>query len=755
MLLSRKLPLAAALLTLISVGVASAISLYVGPRIVTQSANEKLGAIASGKSDQIDTFLLNIQKDINAVSERKDVAAALVGFSKVWSDIEGAPEEALQKRYITDNPNPAGQKHLLETANVDNYDKLHERYHTRFRDILSSQGYYDLFLINMDGDVLYSVSKGAEFASNLVSGQWKDTTLANVFSELSSSTESATVFADYQAYAPLNSAPASFIGRSVFFNGSPVGVLVFQMPTAHIQAILDDSYGLGKTGEILLLNKDGYLISESKFTPQEDTLNTQITAPFLAETGNQEVTTGVMSSYRDMDANVAVVETSFGGAKWKLAALISRDEALAGVTELRNNILIAGVVLFLIVVALSTWFARTVTRPIDRLNSFMSRLASGDTEFDITKDIGTDEIGKMAGAVAVFRNAALEKAEIEGQAAQSRATTEAEREQREAEKRIEDEKIQHAVQTMTEALDRFSDGDLSVEVNTPFEGAIDALRVNFNNSIRKINMTLTFIAQGAVSIDGKSVDLRDAADTLAQRTEQQAAALEETSAALEEITRTVESSSQRANEAADAAAAAQNDAADSTGIVTNAMAAMERIESASKEIAQIISLIDEIAFQTNLLALNAGVEAARAGEAGAGFAVVAEEVRGLAQRSTVAAQEIKHLISKSSDEVSQGVQLVTATQTSLGQITGHVSNINEQISTIAKAASEQLLAIKEVNVAVTDMDRMTQQNAAMVEESNAATTQMSEEISELSKSLGEFKFVETETVEEHDESVAA
>jgi methyl-accepting chemotaxis protein len=185
------------------------------------------------------------------------------------------------------------------------------------------------------------------------------------------------------------------------------------------------------------------------------------------------------------------------------------------------------------------------------------------------------------------------------------------------------------------------------------------------------------------------------------------------------------------------------------------MAAMERIESASKEIAQIISLIDEIAFQTNLLALNAGVEAARAGEAGAGFAVVAEEVRGLAQRSTVAAQEIKQLISKSSDEVSQGVELVTATQTSLGQITGHVSNINEQISTIAKAASEQLLAIKEVNVAVTDMDRMTQQNAAMVEESNAATTQMSEEISELSKSLGEFKFAETETVEEHDESVAA
>lgn len=755
MLLSRKLPLAAALLTLISVGVASAISLYVGPRIVTETANEKLGAIASGKRNQIDTFLENIQKDIVAVAERKEIAAALVGFSKVWSDIEGPADEALQKRYVTDNPNPVGQRHLLETANVDNYDKLHERYHMRFYDILASQGYYDVFLINMEGDVLYSVAKGKEFASNLKTGLWKDSALANVFNDLSSSTENTTVFADYQAYGPLDNAPASFIGKSVVFNGDAVGVLVFQMPTGHIQEILDDSYGLGKTGEILLINKDGLLISESKFTPQIDTLNTQVNAPFFAEASTGKVTTGVMSSYRDMDANVAVVGTSFGGAEWKLAALISRDEALAGVTELRNNILIAGVILFLMVVAVSTWFARTVTRPIDRLNAFMSRLASGDTDFDITKDVGTDEIGKMAGAVAVFRTAALDKADIEGQAAQSRAATDAEREQREAEKRIEDEKIQHAVEIMTEALNRFSDGDLSVEVKTPFEGAIDSLRVNFNNSIRKINMTLTFIAQGAVSIDGKSIDLRDAADTLAQRTEQQAAALEETSAALEEITCTVESSSQRANEAAGAAAAAQSDAADSTNIVTNAMAAMERIESASKEIAQIISLIDEIAFQTNLLALNAGVEAARAGEAGAGFAVVAEEVRGLAQRSTTAAKEIKQLISKSSDEVSQGVQLVTATQTSLGHITTHVSNINEQITTIAKAAAEQLLAIKEVNVAVTDMDRMTQQNAAMVEESNAATTQMSEEISELTKSLGEFIFADTDNDQHQDRSAAA
>ncbi len=206
-----------------------------------------------------------------------------------------------------------------------------------------------------------------------------------------------------------------------------------------------------------------------------------------------------------------------------------------------------------------------------------------------------------------------------------------------------------------------ADGDLTQTMRGSFQGAFAELQQNVNSTFATLQTTMREVRETAEGFHGNTNELRAASDDLSKRTEQQAAALEETSAALDEITAVVNNSTERAQEASVMVSEAKDDAGKSGVVVRNAVDAMGRIEQASREISQIINVIDEIAFQTNLLALNAGVEAARAGEAGKGFAVVAQEVRELAQRSATAAKDIKGLITKSGDEVQVGVKLVQAT----------------------------------------------------------------------------------------------
>jgi methyl-accepting chemotaxis protein len=201
----------------------------------------------------------------------------------------------------------------------------------------------------------------------------------------------------------------------------------------------------------------------------------------------------------------------------------------------------------------------------------------------------------------------------------------------------------------------------------------------------------------------------------------------------------VRKTSENAASAADLAAAARTDATNSGTVVRDAVNAMTGIETSSRQIANIITVIDEIAFQTNLLALNAGVEAARAGDAGRGFAVVATEVRALARRSADAAKEIKAIISASGAQVSSGVKLVNETGETLLRITGQISQLSERVRDIATSSQEQANALNQINTAVGQMDHVTQQNAAMVEQTSAASLSLGNDASMLMDLVNEFK----------------
>ncbi|WP_366519312.1 methyl-accepting chemotaxis protein [uncultured Caulobacter sp.] len=318
------------------------------------------------------------------------------------------------------------------------------------------------------------------------------------------------------------------------------------------------------------------------------------------------------------------------------------------------------------------------------------------------------------------------------------AMREAQAKAREAEQHAAAEQAE-VVSQLAQGLKALADGDLRVQIDTRFSAAYEQLRADFNTAASALESAVAQVSTGVKTITGGANELSSAAYDMSRRIEQQAASLEETAAALDEITATVQRTAENAKEAAEVTSAARDAAEAGGSVVRQATEAMSSIEGSSREIGNIIGVIDEIAFQTNLLALNAGVEAARAGEAGRGFAVVAQEVRALAQRSADAAKEIKQLIGKSTNEVAEGVGLVEQTGQALEKIIEQVGAVSRLVADIASSSREQATGLREVNTAVNHMDQATQQNAAMVEQSTAASQSLAKEAADIAQLAARFQ----------------
>ncbi|PYE24016.1 methyl-accepting chemotaxis protein [Rhizobium sp. PP-CC-3A-592] len=416
-------------------------------------------------------------------------------------------------------------------------------------------------------------------------------------------------------------------------------------------------------------------------------------------------------------------------------------ETLSATVAQANSVALGiGLAIVLVLVLSAIILIKSVGQPIRVMTQAMRKLADGDTNVDLAHTDRKDEIGDMAGAIEVFRQAAINNKRLEQDAEGARLQVEKDRVRLTADAEATARALlQEATSGLASGLRRLAAGDLGFQLNEAFAPDFEALRHDLNGAIAQLAETMRAVVNASTQIDTGTREISASTEDLSKRTEQQAASLEQTAAALDEITVNVTNSSKRAEEARKMALLANESAAQSGAVVANAVDAMQKIEQSSNEISNIIGVIDEIAFQTNLLALNAGVEAARAGDAGKGFAVVAQEVRELAQRSAKAAKEIKDLIRNSSQEVQSGVRLVSETGQALKTIEGYIVTVNQHMDAIATSAREQSVGLAEVNTAVNQMDQVTQQNAAMVEESNAASATLATEAQRLRELISQFQ----------------
>jgi methyl-accepting chemotaxis protein len=783
--LAFKLPAMVVAIALVTGASLALAAYFTSNAIVTNQAEQRLTAAAANARATLEAYLNEVAEDLTLFAGRAEIAADIDLFSGAMRSLagQGDPTELLQDAYITQNPNPAGEKLLLDTSDkLPVYDLHHRALHADFRDLLQKRGYYDIFLFDTDFNNVYTVFKEADFATNFAEGggPWADTDLGKVVRSAMAGEEGQVFLTDFAPYGPSAGAPASFIATPVFDQGFLIGVLAFQMPTGLIGDVLVRTQGLGESGETYLVGQDGLVRNDSARTEGNDVLALSLQGDAVTAALAGSTAVGTMFHHDGASYVAASEPLSFGGADWAVVALESQADIAAPSLGLRNSLLIIGLVLLALAAVASILIARTITRPISRLTSAMAGIAGDKLDLAVPGLERADELGAMAEAVEVFRSNGLKMrdlraaeldmsderaaqvgiiqglqqeigavvgAAIDGDFSRRVGTDLSDPELRQLALDVNDlvATVDRGLTETGSVLAALARADLTQRMNGDYKGAFGRLKQDTNGVAEQLGDIITQLRGTSGSLKTATSEILTGANDLSERTTRQAATIEETSAAIEQLSRTVVDNAGQAEQASREARAVSVEAEASGEVMGEATGAMERITQSSAKISNIIGLIDDIAFQTNLLALNASVEAARAGDAGKGFAVVAVEVRRLAQSAASASADVKALIEQSADEVKGGTRLVASAAERLQAVQGAIRTNASLLDGIARASRQQAASIDEVNVAVRQLDEMTQHNAALVEQTNAAIEQTEAQANELDRVISVFTLAAGET----------
>ena len=696
---------------------------------VVEQVQTRLTVLMAERNAQLERWGETLSAEVASYGTDPTISLSMAAFDSAFRLLPGDdPTALLQQIYITDNPFPAGERDRMDRAEGSAvYHRRHGQYHPFFLQMRDQNNFYDVFLFNTAGDLIYSVYKEADYATNFTTGPYADSGLASVFQKALAGEAGQVYVEDFTPYAPSQGAPAAFVATPIAgATGQTIGVFAIQLPLGLIGQILNNPIGMGETGDMQATADDGTARSQARFEDGTDIFEPMLSPERLAQldAGQDLFLIGVEGS-RGHPVVTMARHTDLFGLDWHLVIEMDEVEVMAPVTGLRNMMLGIGAAGLLASGFIAWFMAGTVTRPLTRLGASMQAVWERQADLTIPDTGRSDEIGILARILVSFRDN-LAKSDAQEQVV-----------------RTQQAEQQRVVEQLSIGLTNLADGDLTQPIETAFAADYEELRRNYNRTLRTLGETIGRLSNNADTIRNRADSIARASTDLSQRTENQAATLEQTVAALDGMTTSIRAAADGAKEVDGIVASAKADALASEPVVRDAVAAMTKIETSSREIAQIITVINDISFQTNLLALNAGVEAARAGEAGRGFAVVASEVRALAQKSAGAAKEIKDLIDGSTQQVEHGVVLVGDAGGALGRIVEHISHVSQVVSDLAAGVEVQSSGLSEINTGVAQLDKTTQQNAAMVENTTASTNTLNTEAQQLAEVVSYFRIAHT------------
>ncbi len=599
------------------------------------------------RKSKIKFYFQEIRKDLIINANSPQVIEMTHAFTKTWGELLGDKEKYLKKAYITDNPFPVGEKEKLDFAEDNSaYSDAHKQYHPFMRNVLIKRGYYDIFLFDTKGNLIYSVFKEADYATNFIDGEYADSGLGSALRASLEKGYDEVFFSDYAPYAPSNNQPANFFSAPVFDEEKKnvIGVFAIQMPITEIDKIVTKSTGLGETGEIYLVGRDYLVRNNSRFSDDSQILVKKIKSNLIDAAFERNSYFEVSTDDQGREILATALPFTFEGELWAITSRITTKEANKSVNKLRNYSIIYILVISSFAGIIGKVIGSNIARQLSEAVDVMEHLAKGNLNVTIPEAHGRNAIFRILKALNNFKDSALEARD----AAEERETE-------------NNKKIRHA-EKINNAIKQF---------RTKSDAAL-SLVMDEAQSMRDAANTMS---QAIEETNQLTKNVVDAAEQASENVNTVAGAAEELSSSILEISSQVQKSNEVANDAV-----AQTKKSDQL---------VQGLAESADRIGEVVTLINDIATQTNLLALNATIEAARAGDAGKGFAVVANEVKYLATQTGKATDEI-------SDQIISIQRATRETVEAMRQITDVIADINNITVTITASVEEQGAATQEI-----------------------------------------------------------
>ena len=691
--LSQKLAAMVGGAALFSAVATGAISYYVASQSTDELARADMHEAADNRANRLESYGADVAGDLDFM--RKMVAVegmieTLAGALENGAAMQGTGIDAVRAAYVEDSPHPAGERHNLVRATDGSwYSDRHPDIHGTFEPLLAARGYYDIFLIDAAGTIVYSVFKEADFLTNLETGPYADSGLAEAHRRALDAEQGAVAFADFAPYAPSYGAAAAFAATPVTGpQGDRLGSVAVQLSAQRIQAAIGAE--AAQDGSLAyLLRGDGTLLSDLPGTEGEDALDRRLTSLTLDGPRAEAVAPGILGEA----AYLAARRVEFLGADWHAVAEEPEHLVMAPVREMRESMALAVVPILLLVLAVSLLILRRlIVRPLTGVIARIRAIADGHLDGSIQPSDRRDEIGDVDRAMV---------------------------------------RMVHTLETAAREVDRIAGGQLDADIAVRTE--TDQLSMALQVMAEKLRNVLSRALERGAALAGASAAVSEAAGEISEGVGAQASAAQQVSASVEQMTANIRQTADNAAETERTALTSAEEAGRSGEAVTKAVSAM-------KTIAEKITIIQEIARQTDLLALNAAVEAARAGEHGRGFAVVASEVRKLAERSQQAAADIGALSGETVDVSVEAGRM-------LESLVPNIKRTAELVQEISAATREQSIGTEQINQAIRDLDQATQRNSGAAQRMAGTSASLAGDAEALRDALGYFSIRATQTPE--------